>query len=85
MNEDDVNAGYQINDRVRCDKRNFDGVIREFEWSGVRRAVIEVDGRKNEGYAVVALSDLKLISRIDGEPNVKKEVAVTKIYKAKRK
>ena len=40
--EKDINNGFKIGDIVKHSKKNIQGRIHEFEWSGVRRAAIEV-------------------------------------------
>lgn len=62
--EKDINNGFKIDDIVKHSKGIMQGRICGFEWSGIRRALIDTGA---SGYGVVSVEDLILVSRPEKE------------------
>lgn len=63
--EKDPNNGFKLGDIVKHKKSALEGTIREFEWSGVRRAAIETG--QSKGYYIISVEDLELVLRLEKE------------------
>jgi len=63
--EKDINNGFMLGDIVKHKKGGIEGTIREFEWSGIRRAAVETE--QSKGYYIISVEDLELVFRPEKE------------------
>jgi hypothetical protein len=63
--EKDINGGFKVGDVVKPKKSTTQqGRIKDFEWSGVRRALVET-GESNNALYVWGVDDIELVSRME--------------------